>query len=110
MAKEIAKKLFEYLIYPSEDELREVVEDFLAENYTEFYDSMTDKKWNTYYKKNIAQTVNILIKEAPGCLYRGLLMEDQDINNTYGLPIIFEKIAAIVLASDIYPGNYFLPA
>jgi len=51
--------LFEYSIYPSEDELREVVEDFLAENHTEFYDSMTDKKWNTYYKKNIAQLVYI---------------------------------------------------
>ncbi|RIB00673.1 hypothetical protein C2G38_2233456 [Gigaspora rosea] len=50
-----AKKLLEYSIYPSDDEFREATEDFLAENHTEFYDSMTNKKWNTYYKKNIAQ-------------------------------------------------------
>ncbi|RIB14676.1 hypothetical protein C2G38_2194436 [Gigaspora rosea] len=50
-SEKIAKKLFEYAIYPSDIELREVAEDFLAENHTEFYDSMTDKKWNTYYKK-----------------------------------------------------------
>jgi hypothetical protein len=51
--------LFEYAIYPSDDDLRGAAEDYLAENHTEFYNSLTDKKWNTYYKKNIAQPVNI---------------------------------------------------
>ncbi|RIB01577.1 hypothetical protein C2G38_2230440 [Gigaspora rosea] len=46
-AKEIAKKLFEYAIYPSNDDLREAAEDYLAENHTKFYDSMTDK--NKYF-------------------------------------------------------------
>jgi len=41
------------------DELWEAAKDFLAKNHTEFYNNMTDKKWNTYYKKNIAQLLNI---------------------------------------------------
>ncbi|RIB17400.1 hypothetical protein C2G38_2187340, partial [Gigaspora rosea] len=53
---ELSKKMnrIERCLSEMDDRFSEM-EDYLAENHTEFYDSLTDKKWNTYYKKNIAQ-------------------------------------------------------
>ena len=52
--------MIEYLIYLSEEELRETTEVWMLENHQEYFTSMSKKAWKTYYNKNIAGPVNII--------------------------------------------------
>ena len=48
----------EYCIYPSKDDLKEAAANYLEEEQEEFFNSMSEAKWNTYFKKNIESLVN----------------------------------------------------
>ena len=61
MVKAMAKILIETAIYPSEEEYKEAAEEYLSENQSEYYESLSDKRWATYYKQNIAGPVSFLI-------------------------------------------------
>jgi hypothetical protein len=52
--------VIEYLIYPTEEELREATEVWMSENHQEYFTSMSEKAWKTYYNKNIEGPVNII--------------------------------------------------
>ena len=57
----MAKILIEYAIYPSEEEYKNATEEYMLENQSEYYESLSDKRWATYYKQNIAGPVSFLI-------------------------------------------------
>ncbi|RIB14002.1 hypothetical protein C2G38_2196324 [Gigaspora rosea] len=52
--KAMAKILIETAIYPSEEEYKEAAEEYLSEHQSEYFESLSDKRWATYYKQNIA--------------------------------------------------------
>ena len=54
----MAKNLLDYLIYPEESDYKEVTAEYLSAEHEEFFSSMSDTKWDTYFKKNIASPVN----------------------------------------------------
>jgi len=46
-------------IYPSQEELRNISEEFLAENYSDLYGRMTKKRWLKIYEKEIYSEVSL---------------------------------------------------
>ena len=61
MVQEAATQLFQYSIYPSADEYKQAAEEFIEENNSEFFNDLTEKQWNTYYKSNLASSVNFYL-------------------------------------------------
>ena len=48
-------------IYPTNEELKDAMEEYLEDNEPEFYKSKEDKDWNTYYEAYLASPVIVLI-------------------------------------------------
>ncbi|RIB06921.1 hypothetical protein C2G38_2215909, partial [Gigaspora rosea] len=59
--KATTKILIETAIYPSEEEYKEAADEYLLEYQSECFESLSDKRWATYYKQNIAGPVSFLI-------------------------------------------------
>ena len=55
----MAKEVLRNSIYPSQDELRNIAEEFLAENYSNLYGRMTKKKWLKVYEREIYSEVSL---------------------------------------------------
>jgi hypothetical protein len=50
--------MIEYTVYPEEMDYIVSTETYITENYTEYFENISNTRWNTYYNKNIAGPVN----------------------------------------------------
>jgi oligoendopeptidase F len=56
--KRIAKELIKVAIYPTQKQFLLKTEEFLSENYPEFYKRVSKKNWVSYYETNIFPPVS----------------------------------------------------
>jgi len=59
LIKKVAKEILTKSIYPNQDELRDMTEEYVAENHPNSYGSLTKKRWIKYYEKEIYQEVSL---------------------------------------------------
>ncbi|RIB02586.1 hypothetical protein C2G38_2227435 [Gigaspora rosea] len=99
MVKATAKILIETTIYPSEEEYKEAAEEYLLEHQSKYFESLSDKRWATYYKQNIAGPwkASEKIKSCYKKLFTPIFSDPAD---TY-MARILGKIWSTTISSDI---------
>ena len=56
--KAVAKIIIRMSIYPSSEEMHGVVEGYLAENHSEFFNSFKETRWTAFYNANFHKHVS----------------------------------------------------
>ena len=52
------KKLFHHNVYSDQEDFKAVAESYFDKEHSDFYDSLSHKRWISYYQKNLQQPVS----------------------------------------------------
>ena len=59
IVKKVAKELLVNNVYPTEDEFKEAMENYVITNHAEFYESLNEQRWTLFYNNYVYSSVSL---------------------------------------------------